>query len=36
MNARQQLKPVPVAPVEEIVAEIQAGALPSTPKDTSP
>ncbi|MCD6079578.1 MAG: 3,4-dihydroxy-2-butanone 4-phosphate synthase, partial [Ramlibacter sp.] len=27
MNARQQLKPVPVAPVEEIVAEIRAGRM---------
>ncbi|WP_332825922.1 bifunctional 3,4-dihydroxy-2-butanone-4-phosphate synthase/GTP cyclohydrolase II [Ramlibacter sp.] len=27
MNARQQLKPVPVAPVEEIVAEIGAGRM---------
>jgi 3,4-dihydroxy 2-butanone 4-phosphate synthase/GTP cyclohydrolase II len=27
MNARQQLTPVPVAPVEEIVAEIRAGRM---------
>jgi hypothetical protein len=27
MNARQNLTPVPVAPVEEIVAEIQAGRM---------